>query len=228
MKAYWFSKNGLTQQGSTCYEVRPEPYHQNGRIEPCENGLHASEHPLEALCFAQGSNLTLDRVELGGTIVAHGDPPDKYAASERTHLKRIPADPILKEFARWCALQVTHLWDCPPEVKQYLETGDESLRDAVFAAIGHARIQAGRATDKPFANIEEARACWAAHAAILAASHATQQTAGWSTKYITWSAVTDAEQAIALISTAAVIQDAKAAQRDHFKTLVDAAFEQAP
>jgi len=37
-------------------------------------------------------------------------------------------------FARWCALQVIHLWNCPDVVKQYLETGDEGLRDAARSA----------------------------------------------------------------------------------------------
>lgn len=40
---------------------------------------------------------------------------------------------ILNEVARWYALQVADLWDAPDVVRQYLETGDESLRDAVLS-----------------------------------------------------------------------------------------------
>jgi len=38
------------------------------------------------------------------------------------------------QFARWCALQVVHLWDCPDVVKRYLETVDEGLRGVIPAA----------------------------------------------------------------------------------------------
>ena len=40
----------------------------------------------------------------------------------------------LREFARWCALQVIDLWDAPDVVRRYLETGDETLRDASQSA----------------------------------------------------------------------------------------------
>ena len=40
----------------------------------------------------------------------------------------------LREFARWCALQVIDLWDAPDVVYEYLKTGDETLRDAARAA----------------------------------------------------------------------------------------------
>ncbi len=36
-------------------------------------------------------------------------------------------------FARWCALQVVHLWGAPKVVKEFLETGDKRLRDAEWA-----------------------------------------------------------------------------------------------
>ena len=53
-------------------------------------------------------------------------------------VSRFLPDKINREFARWCALQVVHLWDCPAIVRQYLETGDESTRDAAWAAYGAA------------------------------------------------------------------------------------------
>ncbi len=43
---------------------------------------------------------------------------------------------LLNAFARWCALSVAHLWQSPmPDVvRQFLETGDEMLRTAAWAA----------------------------------------------------------------------------------------------
>ncbi len=40
----------------------------------------------------------------------------------------------MRDFTRWCALQVIHLWDAPPIVREYLETGDESKRAAASDA----------------------------------------------------------------------------------------------
>lgn len=33
-----------------------------------------------------------------------------------------------EEFARWCALQVIHIWNAPKVVREYLETGNEEIR----------------------------------------------------------------------------------------------------
>jgi hypothetical protein len=40
----------------------------------------------------------------------------------------------LREFARWCALQVIDLWEAPDVVRQWLATGDESIRSAARSA----------------------------------------------------------------------------------------------
>ena len=37
---------------------------------------------------------------------------------------------VLREFARWCALQAAHLWNAPDMVLRYLETGDNSMINA--------------------------------------------------------------------------------------------------
>ena len=103
----------------------------------CERGLHASKSVLEALQYAPGN--ILFRVSLSGTII-HGD--DKSAATERTYIARIDAEPVLREFARKCALEVIHLWNCPRIVEDYLRSGDESLRDAAFKAAARAAARA--------------------------------------------------------------------------------------
>ena len=104
-----------------------------GQIHPCYHGLHGSASALDALRYAPGPILW--RCALGGAIVPHGDPVDKYAASERTAVAGgVDVTPMLRDFARQCALDVVHLWDCPPIVKEYLTTGDESLWAAAWAA----------------------------------------------------------------------------------------------
>lgn len=105
----------------------------DGVIAPCAHGLHASEHVIDALKYAS-SRSALCRVTLGGTIMHDAD---KYVASERTVIAMLSAaetNALLREFARWCALQVIDLWDAPPVVRDYLETGDESLRAAASDA----------------------------------------------------------------------------------------------
>jgi len=87
----------------------------------CEIGLHASKSILDACGYAS-SNI-LFRVELSGKIV---DGNDKSSATARKYIVRIDVESILFEFARKCALAVIHLWNCPPVVKEYLETGNKN------------------------------------------------------------------------------------------------------
>ena len=101
----------------------------DGGIAICQSGLHASWHPFDALQFAPGNTLCL--VEVEGV---EAEQSDKLVCRRRRIVARIDAEPILREFARWSALQVIDLWDAPEVVRQYLTTGDESLRDAAGAA----------------------------------------------------------------------------------------------
>ena len=41
---------------------------------------------------------------------------------------------ISRYLARWCAAQALHLWSAPDVVVRYLRTGNESIRDAAWAA----------------------------------------------------------------------------------------------
>ncbi len=102
-------------------------------IEPplvmCERGLHASERLIDALRYAPGN--TACRVECDGEIIHDGD---KLVCSRRRILWRVEGEALLRSFARRCALDVGHLWDMPPIVRHYLETGDTAARDAARAA----------------------------------------------------------------------------------------------
>lgn len=101
----------------------------------CEQGLHASVRPKDALNYAPGPIVC--RVECSGTIQHDGD---KLVCTERRILWRADADATLHAFTRWCALSVIHLWDPPQVVRDYLETGREEIRAAAWdAAWGVAR-----------------------------------------------------------------------------------------
>ena len=123
--------------GDTLRDGRPVPPDgvklvHTGEVIPCEQGLHASIHPFDALRYAPGATLCL--VRCGGVIKHHGEPADKIACSERTIVARMDATEMLRYFARMQALSVAHLGYVPDVVLDYLMTGDESVRDAARAA----------------------------------------------------------------------------------------------
>ena len=120
-----------------------ETLRHDGDLNPCHSGLHASARCIDALQFAPGH--TLCRVESRGECVEHGDPVDKYVSHERVILQRIDARPLLRAWARWCALQVIDKWDAPDVVREYLATGDDGKRAAARAAAWAAARAAARA-----------------------------------------------------------------------------------
>jgi hypothetical protein len=130
MRAYHFTTDTLR-------DGRPIPavgewLEHKGEVIPCKSGLHASEHPFDALRYAPG--LLLHLVELDGDLKSHGNPVDKWVGRRRKIIATVNAEELLEQFARWCALQVAHLWDAPPVVREYLETGDKSLRKEAYKA----------------------------------------------------------------------------------------------
>jgi hypothetical protein len=146
-----------------------------GEIEICRAGLHASLHVADALKYAPGATLCL--VELDGEIEI-GD--DKLVASRRRIIARFDATELLRADARASALSVIHLWKAPRVVKQYLETGDESLRvkaqNAAYAAAYAAAADAAAADAAAYAayaaDAADAAAADAAAAAADAAADA--------------------------------------------------------
>ena len=157
-----------------------------GKLELCASGLHASERLIDALQYAPGPILC--RVQMGGTIKKESD---KLVARQRTILWRVDSTDILRKFARQCALDVAHLWDMPPVVRQYLETGDESIR----AAAGNAARAAARdAADAAAGNAARAAARAAARDAAWAAAWDAASAAAWAAA---WDAAWDAASAAA-------------------------------
>jgi len=156
--------------GETLRDGRPIPPDGEWLTEPgtpvlCSHGLHASRHPADALKYAPGS--TLCRVKLSGVIV-EGD--DKLAATSRMIIERIDATSLLREYARWCALQVAHLWDMPDIVRQYLTTGDETIRADAYATANDAT-----AYDAARAAYDAARAAYASIDLITLAERAVSE-----------------------------------------------------
>ena len=127
----------------------------DGELIMCGSGLHASVRILDALIYAPGN--TICRVEVDGEIL-HDD--DKLVAEKRKILWRIEGEQVLTAFARWCALQVVHLWDAPDVVIKYLTTGNENTRAAASDAARYAAFSAAGsdAQEKQLlAMVEEAR-----------------------------------------------------------------------
>ena len=121
----------------------------------CEQGLHASLHPFDALRYAPGATLCL--VECSGTVLHQ---PDKLVCTQRKILARMDATDLLYYFARMQALSVAHLWDPEQAVLDYLMTG-ENRNAAESAARIAARIAAWSAAESA-ARIPAWSAAWSA------------------------------------------------------------------
>src|SRR5690606_22275637 len=104
-----------------------------GDVEMCISGLHASRKVIDALNYAPGS--TICRVVVADVVI---DECHKLVARRRAILWRVDTDDLLRKFARQAALSVIHLWDAPEVVRRYLETGDETLKDAARAVASDA------------------------------------------------------------------------------------------
>ena len=124
---HWINEQRTLRDGRPM--VVGETVTHDGPLELCESGLHASERLIDALEYAPGPIIC--RVECSGEII-RGD--NKFVCRERRVVAAHDATTELRAFARRCALDVAHLWNMPVIVRKYLETGDESKRDAAWAA----------------------------------------------------------------------------------------------
>ena len=169
MSAWHFTKGQYLRNGEPLPKVG-EWLKLPGPPRMCSYGLHASVSPLDALDYAPGG--TLHRVRIGGEIIAG---TDKIVGTERRIIWTLDEDmanKTFREFARWCALQVIDKWDAPDVVREYLETGDESIRDAATDAARAAVRAAGRAASRAAARAAARDASWdASWAAARAAQN---------------------------------------------------------
>ena len=119
MKAWHFLKEDRRMAFGDRELVEPgKTYRVEGEIRMCERGLHASKRALDALQYAPGPIVC--RVEMGGRIF---EDKNKLVAQERSVIWMADATGVLRDYARWCALSVGHLWDMPDVVRSYLENG---------------------------------------------------------------------------------------------------------
>ncbi len=177
--------SGLLGHGDERLIVVGETLTVDGPIFMCWNGLHACERLLDALAYANGT--VICEVALGADAYTEAD---KSVSSSRTCIAMTSPEEgerILRNFARWCALDVAHLWDMPEGVRQYLETGDESVRAAAETAAWTAARAAA-----------ETAAWTAARAAAEAAAEAAARSAAWTAaEAAAWSAAWTAARSAA-------------------------------
>lgn len=161
-------------------------------LEPCARGYHGSVQPLDALAYAPGPMVA--RVRLHGVVIA--SPPDKICASRRCGVTGyVDANEVLREFTRWCALSVAQQWDMPPQVREYLTTGDKSMREAAWAATRDATRDATR--HSAWSVAKHAAKTASKTAAVATASDAAWD-AAWNAAIATaWDAAWDAALAAA-------------------------------
>lgn len=162
--------------GATLRDGRPIPADgewlvHEGQVTICETGLHASSHPFDALQFAPGATLCI--VECEDIVTEH---VDKLVCRRRKIVKRIDATELLWKASREYAKSVLHLWDAPQVVKDFLDTGDESLMASARAAARAAARDAGWDAGWDAAWDAARDAAWAAaRAAGWAAARAAQR-----------------------------------------------------
>lgn len=209
----WHFTNGTLRDGEPLPPIGQWLEH-TGPVIPCKSGLHASLHPFDALQYAPGP--WLHRVRLEGDLTPHGDPVDKYAGRRRKIIATINAEKLLRDFARWNARQVLHLWDAPKVVKDYLRTGDEKIRDAAWAAAKEVSLSV-LAYPPPDASWS---AAWAAMALPCSAARAT-------VRYASSAAARDATAKAAFLYRAldAAKDDYIQKARAQFQKMVNAAFK---
>ena len=145
---WWFAPQNKKLANGDNREIKLGITHSlDGKIIPCEYGLHLSKRPIEALRYAQSS--IIYKVVGSGIVVPHGNPVDKYACSKRKYVAGgVDISVTLRHFARLCALDVIHLWNPSEVVVEYLKTGNEknraAARDAAWAAARAAARDAAR------------------------------------------------------------------------------------
>ena len=95
----------------------------NDPISLCENGMHGSVRPIDALPYAPGPIVC--RVDITGEIE---ETDNKFAGRNRKVLWMYDATRVLEKIARECALEVTECWNPPEFVINYLKTGFIRIR----------------------------------------------------------------------------------------------------
>jgi hypothetical protein len=129
-EGYWFSdRSGKLPHGDGREYSIGEKLSVKGKLKICKNALHGSFDPYDALQYAPGP--MLHKVLFSGGRIEESD---KVGSRSRTILASRDAEAMLGPFARRQALTVASTWKMPEVVRQYLETGDETIRSAALSA----------------------------------------------------------------------------------------------
>jgi hypothetical protein len=167
IKGYWFSETNALSHGDGRTVALGETHSVEGEIEACKHGLHSTINALDALKYAPGDTLWI--VESWGAI--DDSESDKLCASHRRYIAGgIDISETLREFARWCALQVYDKiaqYDTNGVIKLWLETGDEKYREAAYATADSAAYLAAHSIT--YAARSAARSAYSANWASSAA-----------------------------------------------------------
>ena len=132
-------------------------------------GLHASVRALDALKHAPGFRVA--RVRLSGTVVAHGSPVDKHAASERTNLTDyVDARAVV---VAWAFAVADHAVRVDAVAALRAAAGVESMPRAKRKSL----LAAAESLEK-LPTIDSRTAAWAARDAAVAAA----STAAWAAR----------------------------------------------
>jgi hypothetical protein len=199
--------------GDTLRDGRPIPpdgeaLDHEGELIMCAKGLHASVKIMDALSYSPG--YIICRVKCEGIIIKD---TDKLVCSKRTIIWRIQGEEVLRLFARQQAFSVIHVWDPPPVVKEYLETGKKEIQAAAGDAAWDAAWDAAGAAARAAAWAAAGDAAW--DAARDAARAAAWAAAGDAAGAAAQDAARDAARAAAWDAAGAAAGDAaQAAARD--------------
>ena len=178
VKAWYFAPDDMRlANGDNRPIVVGESLTVEGPLVLCEHGLHASRRAIDALGFATSNVVT--RVLCCGDILEAED-GDKLCCTERYTVAAADAEQVLRAWSRWCALEVAHLWDMPDVVRQYLETGDESIGDAARNALKDVAWDAVTAVARDTAWCAVRAACSASWATAKATAREAAEATKWA------------------------------------------------
>ena len=170
---------------------RPAPpvgvwLHHDGDLKLCVSGLHVSQRALDALSRAPGPiACRVTCSDVGERVL------DEFVCRWRRIDGMCDATDVLHAFARLCALSVAHLWDCPTVMTRFLETGEESLREAAWKAVWAARAEAWAE-----ARVVAWEETWAAaRAEARAEAREAARVAVWTGSGATWAAAREGQNA---------------------------------
>lgn len=205
MKYYYHFANDKLRGGQPIPKIGEWLVHE-GKCVLCESGLHASEHPFDALKYAPGHMLHL--VELGEIVDSEDG---KVVSDRRKIIKSINAEKLLRLFACDCAESVLHLFEKNFPNDKHPHYALKVARD--YATGLASRSEMAIAREAAF-DTAQATAWHAARAAAWAAALDTALDTAWNA----------ARDAAWHAAWAAAWNAAQDEQRDAFKQIVDKAF----